>query len=281
MQRRSGAFWLTGYGAWMSTAASGGGLAVRATLGGGAIGADYRLAPDALIGLTIGYGSTNSTMSATGDNARQSLYQFATYGGMTFGRLYVDGLVGAGFAEGTMTRDLSVPGLAASAKGSQHGPLVFGAIETGARYELPAGFGITPFAGLDASSVRQDAFSETSVSPLALSVATQSTTSIRSHLGVRLSNDMTVGTVPVFAEVSIAWAHEFADVARPVTAGFTAVPTASFTVHGAPAARDQAQVGVTALVRLSEAARLFMRYDGSYGGGQIVNAARGGLRITW
>src|SRR6185436_905618 len=93
---------------------------------------------------------------------------------------------------------------------------------------------VTPFARLQGSTSTQNAFSESGADSLNLSVAQQTTNSLRSVLGAQF-----VGTiVRMDWTFRLGWSHEFADTSRPVTASFAGAPALGFTTNGAAAPRE-------------------------------------------
>ena len=80
--------------------------------------------------------------------------------------------------------------------------------------------------------------------------------------------------------VRLGWMHEFADVARPITAAFAGAPGNSFTVFGATPARDSAIVGLQVSTNIAEATQVYLRYDGEVGGGTDNHALNVGLRMS-
>ena len=61
--------------------------------------------------------------------------------------------------------------------------------------------------------------------------------------------------------------HEFAYTGRPITATFAGAPSAAFTVYAATPQRDSATVGFLANTAVTDATQIYLRYDGTVGGG--------------
>jgi outer membrane autotransporter protein len=141
---------------------------------------------------------------------------------------------------------------------------------------------VTPFARLQGSTVTQNAFSEWGAGSLSLTVAQQTTNSLRTVFGADLS-----GAVPLSSERSLAldlrlgWLHEYADTGRPMTAAFAGAPSNGFTVYGATPQRDAAVIGFSAGTTIAEATQLYLRYDGEVSTGSSNHTLNLGLRISW
>jgi outer membrane autotransporter protein len=113
-------------------------------------------------------------------------------------------------------------------------------------------------------------------------VASQTTTSVRSTLGVDLAAGFDLGGgTPLNLGLRLGWLHEYADTARPMTAAFAAAPGGQFTVFGATPQRDSAVLGVSAVAAINERTSAFLTYDGEVGGGTDNHALRVGLRLIW
>jgi outer membrane autotransporter protein len=117
-------------------------------------------------------------------------------------------------------------------------------------------------------------------------VDSQTTTSVRSILGVQLDHTIHLGfnrlpTTPIALLARLGWAHEYADTTRPMTASFAGAPGAGFTVDGAQMARDSAVVALGATARLTERLSFLLRYDGDVNGSDNAHAVTGKLSWTW
>jgi uncharacterized protein with beta-barrel porin domain len=78
----------------------------------------------------------------------------------------------------------------------------------------------------------------------------------------------------------LAWAHDF--VGNPaLSASFETLPTASFTVFGAPIPHDSALTTAGAQLFLSANWSLIAKFDGEFASGSQTYAGSGTLRYTW
>jgi outer membrane autotransporter protein len=90
------------------------------------------------------------------------------------------------------------------------------------------GYFITPFALLQGSVATQNGLTETGAQSLNLSVAQQTTSSLRTIFGAQLGASMDVGLRDrIVAQLRFGWSHEYSDTARPVTASFAGAPAVS------------------------------------------------------
>ncbi len=207
------------------------------------------------------------------------------YASFTEGGFYLDALAGYAYNDNQMTRQISIPGLQTrTAMGRTGASQLLGQVEAGYKFDISgrAAASLTPFARFQASSINQAAFSETGANSLSLNVAQQTTTSARSVLGAELTGAVDVGwRYKLALQLTLGWAHEYADVSRPVTASFGGAPGSNFTVFGAAPPRDSAIIGLAANTAIAQGTSLYFRYDGEVGATESSHALTAGVRMTW
>lgn len=283
---------LPGFSVWMSGIGSTGSVSGDAnasgldyTLGGTAFGIDYRVNPSFLVGVAGGYVSGSQSVNGFAGDTDADTVSAVAYGSFTRGPLYVDALAGYANASNSMERSIGSAGLPfGRANGDTDAGQFLGQIETGYRFDLATPFStaITPFARLQVVAIDQDGFTETGFSPYNLTVASQSTTSVRSTIGADFTTSFDLGNgMPLDLGLRLGWVHEFADTTPAMTASFASAPGADFTVYGATRQRDSALVGLSAAVQLSDSSSLFASYDGEIGGGNDNHQLWGGFKLTW
>ena len=208
------------------------------------------------------------------------------YGSFAYPDFYADALAGYAWSGNQMQRQIMIPGLQPrTANGSTGANQFFGQIEGG--YRLPvfaaAQASVTPFGRLQAATVSQNGFGEWgSAQSLALTVAPQTTNSLRSTLGATLAGAIGLADQrKLDLALRLGWLHEFADVNRPITAAFAGAPGNAFTVYGASPQRDSAAIGFSAATLVADAVQLYLRYDGELSTGASNHALNLGVRFTW
>jgi len=286
--------WLSGIGGTGSVLGDGNAGGLGYTLGGAAFGIGYRPDPRFMVGIAGGYLGGQQWVNGFAGNGYTDSLSIALYGSFApngaRGGFYADALAGYANASNRMQRIVSLPGLPTGiTSGSTTASQFLGQVETGYRFALGAtgstlgNTSISPFARLQIGSSTQAAFGESGSSLFNLSVAQQTTTSVRTTVGADLATRFDLGRgTPVDIGLRLGWMHELADTARPMTAAFAAAPGAQFTVLGATPQRDSALVGFSAAAALSERLSLFASYDGELGGGtdshQLTETLPAGLR---
>ncbi len=111
--------WLSGYGQTGQIAGDGNAHRLSETIAGASIGVDYKIDPSLRIGAALGAGGTNFSLDNGGGHGQVDRTQVALYADYTAGPAYLDGMLGVGYGDGRMRRDVSLPGLPALAFGQR------------------------------------------------------------------------------------------------------------------------------------------------------------------
>jgi autotransporter-associated beta strand protein len=277
--------WGGGVGAFGTVAGDTNARGLTYSLGGFAAGLDRSFGNGLKAGVATGFSAASLYPQGASGNGTSNTLQFALYGGYAEGPVYLDLLAGYAHADNRMTRPIVIPGLPyRAAQGYTTANQFFGQIEAGYRVDVAPRFGgfITPFARLQASTSTQNGFTETGADSMNLTVAQQTTQSLRTVFGAQLGAAIDAGWHgPLNVVFRAGWSHEFADLTRPVTAAFAGAPALTFTTQGATAPRDGVVLGFGLNTAISESTRLYFRYDGDLTGGNTNHALSAGIRFTW
>jgi outer membrane autotransporter protein len=255
------------------------------SVGGFSGGLDRKVAPNFLAGVTVGYLTGGQWTGGFDGRSVTNTVQAGAYASFTQGPVYVDGIAAYAYSANQMWRSITISGLQPRTAYGRTGANQFlGQLETGYRVELggTAAAYLTPFARVQGSTATQNAFTETGAQSLNLSVAAQTTSSLRTVFGAQLGAALDVGLRDrIAAQLKLGWSHEYADTARPVTASFVGAPAVPFTVQGATPTRDGAVIGFSASTALADALGVYVRYEGTISGQDSSHALTAGLRATW
>jgi autotransporter-associated beta strand protein len=254
-------------------------------IGGFAAGIDRRFGGGLMFGVTAGYTAANQYTQTMPGQGSANTVQLGFYGEYGAGNFYLDALAGYAHSSNQMTRSISLAGLAQrTAIGKTTTEQFFGQLEAGYKIALggPLSPFVTPFARLQGSTASQAGFTESGADSIDLTVAGQTTNSLRTVLGAQAGASIDLGWREKLGLVlRLGWSHEYADTSRPVNASFAGAPASPFTVAGAEAPRDGAIVGLAASTAIAEATSLYLRYDGELAGGNTSHIVSAGLRIIW
>jgi autotransporter-associated beta strand protein len=258
---------------------------VTYNVGGFAAGLDRLITPTTRLGVTAGYTTGTQWVGGFDGVGRTDTFQAGLYGGYSQDKVYADAVVGYAYGWNQMWRNIPIPGLGQrTAQGRTGANQFFGQAETSYRFDLggTAEAFVTPFARLQAYTGTQNGFTETGAQSLNLTVAQQTTNSLRSVLGAQLGGAMDLGWREKLAmQFRLGWSHEYADTGRPVTATLAGAPAMAFTTYGVAPQRDGALVGFSANTSIAEATSLYLRYEGVISGQDSAHAITAGVRMTW
>jgi autotransporter-associated beta strand protein len=253
--------------------------------GGFAAGLDRIITPSTRLGLTAGYTSGTQWVSGFAGQSKSDTFNVGLYGNYAQDKVYADALVGYAYSGNQMWRPISIPGLQPrTALGQTGANQWYGQLETGYRFDLgtAANAFVTPFARLQAYTGTQNAFTETGAQSLNLTIAQQTTNSLRSVLGAQLGGAMDLGWREKLAmQFRLGWSHEYADVGRPVTATLAGAPAMPFTTFGVSPQRDGVVLGLSASTAIADATSIYLRYEGNIAGQDSAQAITAGVRMTW
>jgi outer membrane autotransporter protein len=277
--------WASALGGLGSVLGDGNASTLTYNFGGAAAGVDYRFDPRFLVGIGTGYTHGTQWVNSFMGQGWSDSVSVAAYGSFTQAGFYADALAGYAYFNNQLQRQIVIPGLQPrTATGSTGANQFLGQIEGGYKVGIyaPAAATITPFGRFQISSVTQNAFSESGAQSLSLNVAQQTTNSQRTTVGADLGGAIGIGNErTVDLALRLGWLHEFADVARPITAAFAGAPGNSFTVFGATPLRNAAVIGFQASTTIAAATQIYLRYDGEIATGTDNHALNVGVRFSW
>jgi len=180
--------WASGYGGASSVSdnATTGTHSTTSRIYGTAVGTDYRVTPNTLIGFALGGAGFNYGLSDGLGGGRAELFQAGVFGRHTMGAAYVAAALAYGWQDVTTDRTVTIAGTDRLHAGfNAHTFAARG--ETGWRFATPY-MGLTPYAALQSTSFMLPSYSESATSgsnQFALAYAAKTTTDVRSELGLR------------------------------------------------------------------------------------------------
>jgi uncharacterized protein with beta-barrel porin domain len=152
--------------------------------------------------------------------------------------------------------------------------------ETGYRFATA----LTPYAALQATTVRLPGYTETAVSgssQFALAFASQTTTNVRSELGLRTDKSFATLDGVLTLRGRAAWAHD-SNTDRIVTPTFQALPgSSSFTVNGAKPSPDGALLTAGAEMKCRNGWALASVFEGEFSRTTESYAGKGAVKYAW
>ena len=244
---------------------------------GFAAGMDYRMSPDTVVGFALAGGGTNWGLAQELGGGNSDTAAAGVYGVSHIGRAYVGGSFA--YANHWMTTSRFAPGdqLTARFDGESYGARLEGG------YRLAAiGFGVTPYAAMQAQAFHTPGYSETDLGGggFGLTYTAMNATDMRGELGARVDHRTTIADMPLTLRARAAWAHDW--ITDPaIGAVFQALPGSSFIVNGAAPPRDSALVSGGAELRVRPDWTLGARFDGELAAGAPTYSGIGTLKYSW
>jgi outer membrane autotransporter protein len=194
---------------------------------------------------------------------------------------YVDAALGYAYNWGSLSRTIAFPGIFRTAQGNPTANQFLGSVESGLAVPLDRRLALTPFGRLEVTSATQNGFSESGAGAIGLNAVAQTTTGVRSILGLQLSGPLSIAeSQNLWLALRLGWAHDYADLSGTLTANFLGKPDTSFTVVGPTPDRNAATVGVSANLPLS-LGKAFVNYDANLSQSYSTHAASLGLKIAF
>jgi uncharacterized protein with beta-barrel porin domain len=275
--------WISGFGGHQEQNGSSSTGAAKQTTGitGFAAGADIHLAPDTLVGLTAGYSSASFSAAPRDSSGSFNGGDVGLYAQQNFGSLYVAGTAVYSHYNTTTKRSVASLGAVENEKGQFGSNEVTARVEGG--YGIQTGFAnVTPFAGFQVISLSNAQFSETSTggyAALALRAQSKTVDSEQTSLGAQLDTQLPLGNGVVSPFLRVSWNHEF-NTKRSIPVELQALP-AGFTVTGAAAAQDAAQISGGVNAAIASNITLYGTFGGLIADRGNSYSGNGGVKITW
>jgi autotransporter-associated beta strand protein len=283
MQRWS--VWAAGYGGSQTTDGNAvlGSNNTRSSIGGVAVGADYRFSPYTIAGFALAGGATNFSVNGLG-SGRSDLFQAGAFVRHNVGAAYLTGALAYGWQDITTDRTVTVAGT--DLLRAQFNANAFsGRVEGGYRFVTPwiGGITITPYAAGQFVTFDLPAYAEQAIAganTFALSYASKSVTDTRSELGLRSDKSFAMPNGIFTLRGRAAWAHDF-NTDRSITPTFQTLPGASFVVNGAAPAHDSALVTASAEMKWLNGFALAATFEGEFSNVTTSYAGKGVVRVAW
>jgi outer membrane autotransporter protein len=272
--------WLTGVGASNSLdgSSSMGSASVSTRTGGGVVGFDYEVSSHLLVGGMVGGTASNYNVSARSSTGTDSSGQVGLYSVAKWENFYVNSIFNYGYFSGESTRYVTGVGNTAEQTGTTSSNAFTGRMEVGYRMDHPL-VNVMPFVAMQATSLQMNSFTESNTDNLGLSVAGNTTMSEPGSLGIQLDRSFDVSDKwTMYPLLRMAWVHEF-QTDRSINASLQALPTTNWTVNGASAAYNAANVGISFQAMNKQGIAIFA--SGNAEASSTTQSYMGELGVKW
>ena len=238
--------WVAGVGGSnsMSGSSTVGSSSVSSQTGGGMAGFDYEVSPNLLVGMMAGATSSSYNVSNLSSSGSIASGQFGVYSVAKWQRFYLNTVFDYGYFSNASTRYVSGIGATSKETSSNNSNAFTGRAEVGYRVEHPV-VNIMPFIAMQATSLQMGTYSESNTNGLGLNVQSKNVMSEPGSLGIQLDKAYDLDQEwSLYPLLRMAWVHEF-QTTRTLTASLQSLPTGGWTVNGASAAANAANIGIS------------------------------------
>ncbi|WP_453952840.1 autotransporter outer membrane beta-barrel domain-containing protein [Bradyrhizobium sp. USDA 377] len=275
--------WAAGFGGSQSTDGNTvvGSNNTTSSLYGTAVGADYRISRDTLVGFALAGGGTNFTVANALGGGRSDLFQAGAFFRHIVGPAYITGAFAYGWQDIVTDRTVTAAGID-RLRAEFNANAWSGRLEGGYRF-VAQGIGLTPYGAAQFTTFDLPAYAEQAIvgsNLFALAYAAKSVTDSRSELGLRSDKAFAQADGIVTLRGRVAWAHDF-NPDRAIGATFQTLPGASFVVNGAAMASDSALVTAAAEKKWLNGWSAAASVEGEFSNVTRSYAGKGLVRYAW
>jgi len=272
----SGAYpvWVQVFGNW-NTVGGGNGIAkTTATDGGVYIGADHDVGGGLRLGGALGYTGSHLSTRDVDSRADVDSYSATLYGGKAFaagpGQIRLSGGAAYTWHDLSTRRGVNAGAIDQTLTADYGGNTTQLFSELGYKLPVAQGASVEPFVGAAWTDMRLRGFSESGGSA-ALDGESNHNQTTTTTLGLHASTDFNAGEMAGTLRATVGWRHAFGDVQPHTTLALQGSDT-SYSVAGAPIARDALALELGAEVAVTRSTKVSLTYAGQYGDGNRQNS---------
>jgi outer membrane autotransporter protein len=230
---------------------------------------------DAGFGIALGGGHSSFDLADGLGSGDAGLFNAGIYGRADFGEAYFLGALAYGYHDVSTSRVAFGDTLDAD-----YGAHSFsGRAELGYRFDT--GFvGLTPYAAFQGTALSIPSYSETGAGAFALNYDSDTATSARGELGLRLDHTVPLEDAALELSGRIAWAYA-GDTERSMVAGFQTLPGTSFIVYGAEPDSNSALVDLGAAMHWTNGWSAKLSFQGQFSGNYSSYSGSAKVGFAW
>ena len=233
------------------------------TLVGVSGGVDYRLTPNFVAGLGLGYGRDKTDIGSNGTDSIGHAFSAALYGSYHPAPFYLDGLVGITRLDFESMRHVTTTGRFAA--GEREGMQVFGSLSAGYEHH-EKGLLFSPYGRIQVAFTRLDAFTETGAAAYDLSFDKQRFDMLAGVFGLRTEYVISTGWALLIPRGRLEYTHDFAGSSQ-ARIGYSDLGTSPYTLSLERYMRDYLTVGLGIDAKLRNSLIVSLDYRTAFGMG--------------
>lgn len=221
------------------------------------------------VGVLAGYSHSNFDVGARGSDGSSNNYQLGLYGGTQWGQLGLRAGAIYGWHNVDTKRDVAFPAFRETLSSHYDAATAQAFGEVSYRFDLGRA-ALEPFGNLAYVHLDTRRFAEKGGTTAALSSEKSSADAVFATLGLHMSTEIRLADTAVNLRGMLGWQHAFDDVTQNAHLAFN--NGASFTIAGAPLAKDALAVEAGLDVALTRNATLGATYAGQLASGSQAHA---------
>ena len=240
---------------------------------GAAFGADTLLESQWVVGGAVSYADTDLDLEnfRAGDGSEIKTYQVTGYGTRDFGNWYFESMLAYARHDYDSVRNTGIAGAATADFDGDH---IAARVAIGLPIAIGDAVTVTPIAGIEASYLKLDSYSEQGGGALSMRVDGQSSNRLRSAFGAKLATAMELRNgAKMMPSVHAIWRHDFKNDGVDTTATFTG-GGATFTTPGQKIESNTYNLGGAVTYQKNETFSFSVQVDGEWASGYSASAAQ-------
>lgn len=249
---------------------------------GVSLGAEWSDAPrDAVAGVFVGFTESQVEINGLNDEADIENLQLGVYGSTRLDTRW--SLNGSGSIS-TLNFDTARATSSGTADGEFDGLGLYGALEALYDWGRNDHRVISPFVGIEASTIDRDGYAESGAGVLNLNAQGSSDTFLASVVGVQVASDYVLDNGwRLTPAARVGWAYQHLDDSASTTSAFASAATSPFSSSGPGRSRSSVRLGVSLDLTPGESDRwgLFARYTGDLTDDAQDHVVQAGVRFTF
>jgi outer membrane autotransporter protein len=272
---------MTQYGLGANATSDGNAHDFNYNIYGMAVGTDYNITDDFLIGTALGYSYFNVATQGVDGHLNSNNIDFALYAREYYGDFWLLGIGAAALSENNGTRNIDLA-TTQTANSRSTGAQAATYWEAGYSWNTSSGFVVQPLTGIQYINVYRQGFVENGAGVLDLNVAQTGVGSLRTVIGTRVLRPFVSRSGSVWApEVRGMWIHEYLSQNRLVTSTLAGVSGFQIAPQGLALGADFALLGTGINVNISSRASVGLHYDAYFSANQFAQAGFGQFLMRW
>jgi len=253
-----------------------------ATTYGVSLGAEWSDTPrDAVAGVFVGFTESQVEINGLNDEADIENLQLGVYGST---RLNTQWSLNGSGSISCLNFDTARATSSGTADGEFDGLGLYGALEALYAWDRNDHRVISPFVGIEASTIDRDGYAESGAGVLNLNVRDESNTFLTSVVGVQVASDYVLDNGwRLTPAARVGWAYQHLDDSASTTSAFASAAGNPFSSSGPGRSRSSVRLGVSLDLTPGASDRwgLFARYTGDLTDDAQDHIVQAGVRFTF